>query len=585
MNFRKILSFITVCAIGGAGSISAHETTPEWLKSAVFYDIYPCSFMDSDGNGVGDIPGIISRLDYVKDLGADAIWMNPIYVSEWFDGGYDVTDYYKVDPRFGTNADVRRLVDEAHARGLKVCLDLVPGHTSRKNEWFVKSLTEGPEGRYADYYIFCNRISFKDSAALAERKALPDPESSKLGAWVPVGDAVDPEMVADPDRRYYLKNYYPCQPALNFGYGSPDPEKPWQQPTDAPGPKAVRRELKNIMAYWFDMGVDGFRIDMAASLVKNDKGKKETMKLWADMRRWIDTEYPGKVLISEWGVPTQSLPAGFDVDFALLHRNDWFSDLLRGAGNKQKSVADNAWFHREGKGCIKRFAEEYGKIYRKSRKYGYIAMFTSNHDVMRLNSEGRDTPQQCKVYMTFILSMPGVPFIHYGDEICMRNVKGLPSVEGSREERSGTRTPMQWDNTPSVGFSTAAPDSLFLPVFTDGGRLTVEAQKNDPESMLSHTKAMLQLRRQYPALANDGDWEIVSDAEQSYPLAYVRKGDSGEFLVLLNPAGRKVTVTLPVAAAEATELISTGKVDVKCKDNSLKVKMPGISSAIYKIIR
>ena len=301
---------------------SAHKTTPEWIDNAVFYDIYPSSFMDSDGNGIGDLPGIISRLDYVKSLGVDAIWMNPIYKSAWFDGGYDIIDYYQVDPRFGSNRDVKRLVDEAHKRGLKVCLDLVPGHTSNKADWFRKAATEGPDGRYADYYIFADEISAKDSADIRKRYLLEDPDSSKLGPWVPTEEA---KAGTPSDGKYtgnfYQKNYYPCQPALNFGFANPDPSKPWQQPVDAPGPKAVRREMKNIMAYWFDLGVDGFRVDMASSLVKNDKDKKETMRLWADMREWLDREYPGKVLIAEWGVPEQSLPGGFDMDFLLIHRS------------------------------------------------------------------------------------------------------------------------------------------------------------------------------------------------------------------------------------------------------------------------
>lgn len=572
----------TILALSPFSWIAAHKTTPEWIHNAVFYDIYPCSFMDSDGDGIGDIPGIISRLDYVKSLGVDAIWMNPIYLSGWFDGGYDIIDYYEVDPRFGNNADLRRLVEEAHRRDLKVCLDLVPGHTSNKSEWFRRASTEGPDGRYADYYIFTDNISAKDSADIRKRQLLEDPDNSKLGPWVPTSEA----MPGKPkDGKYtgafYRKNYYPCQPALNFGFA--DPKEPWQQPVDAPGPKAVRRELKNIMAHWFDLGVDGFRVDMAASLVKNDKNKKETIRLWKEMREWIDREYPGKVLISEWGVPSQSLPAGFDVDFLLIHRSPGFKQLMRGSA-KDKSVATDAYFEHHGCGGYDKFVKEFGELYGNSKKYGYIALFSSNHDINRLNSETRDTPDQIKAFMTFLLTMPGVPFIHYGDEIMMRNVKGLPSVEGSREERSGTRTPMQWDNSPSAGFSSARPDNLFLPVFTDNGRLTVESQENDPSSVLNHTRELIRLRHAYPVLANAGDWVTVSDSARPYPWIYTRSDGNDTFMVILNPGEKKASATIELPdIVKVSPIISSGETKIKVKNGKIDIKTGGISSAVYKI--
>ncbi len=580
----KKFKYTLTCALLCGVMASAHETTPEWIRDAVFYDIYPSSFMDSDGNGIGDIPGIISRLDYVKSLGVDAIWMNPIFESGWFDGGYDIKDYFKVDPRFGTNGDVKRLVEEAHRRGLKVCLDLVPGHTSNQSEWFRKGATEGPEGRYADYYIFSDVISAKDSADIVKRLQLEDPDNSKLGPWVPTEEA-KPGRPLDGKYRgnFYRKNYYPCQPALNFGYANPDPDKPWEQPVDAPGPKAVRRELKNIMAYWFDMGVDGFRVDMASSLVKNDTDKKETMKLWKEMREWLDREYPGKVLISEWGVPGQALPAGFDVDFLLIHRSPGFKQITRGSV-KDKSVGEDAYFQKNGKGGIDIFVEEYGDKLSKAKEHGFISLFSANHDINRLNSEGRDTPDQIKTFMTFLLTMPCVPFIHYGDEIMMRNVKGLPSVEGSREERSGTRTPMQWDNTMSAGFSAAAPDKLYLPVFTDGGKLTVEAQDKDPNSVLNFTRELIKLRHEHPVLANDGDWQTISDVNKPYPWVYTRTKGNETYVIALNPGAKGVETTIPIPGAKGAQtLIANGKVTAKNAKGGIKIKLPGVSSAVLKI--
>ena len=234
---------------------------PEWLSKAVAYQIYPSSYQDSDGDGIGDIPGITSRLDYIKGLGVNVIWLNPVFVSGWFDGGYDIIDFYKVDPRFGTNTDLVKLIDEAHKRGIRVLLDLVAGHSSDQCQWFKES-AQGTDMRYSDYYIWSNEIPQKEVKIIAERKLEADPAVSKRGKWVEA-DA--------PRAKYYEKNYYMCQPALNYGYANPDPNHPWEQSCDAPGPQAVRRELRNNMAFWMDKGVDGFRVDMAASLVKGDK--------------------------------------------------------------------------------------------------------------------------------------------------------------------------------------------------------------------------------------------------------------------------------------------------------------------------
>lgn len=567
-----------------ASSLTAHKTTPDWIRNAVFYDIYPCSFMDSDGNGKGDLQGIISRLDYIKSLGVDAIWMNPIFVSGWFDGGYDIIDYYTVDPRFGTNKDVTRLVDEAHKRGIKVCLDLVPGHTSVESPWFKAAATEGTDGKYADYYIFTDKITEQDLKDIKKRKSASNPATNRTGIWVPTEDEVQaPEGKLR--AKYYQKNYYICQPALNFGYANPDPSKPWEQPVDAHGPKALRRELKNIMAYWFDRGVDGFRVDMASSLIKNDKGHKETIKLWQEMRQWLDREYPGKVLISEWGEPQEALKAGFDTDFLLRHHSKGFQDLMCGSKGGKK-VQEDAYFEKSGKGRIDRFIEEYNQKYQAGKEYGTISLFSANHDVNRLNSETRNTPEEMKVFFTFLLTMPGTPFIHYGDEIMMRNVKGLPSVEGSREERSGTRTPMQWDNTLNAGFSNASPENLFLPVFTDGGKLTVDAQDKDPNSVLNYVRQMIKLRHDHPALANAADWTTVSDISNPYPWVYTRTSDSANYIVVLNPSGKKVSTEIDIPASGRLQLIGgNGKVKAKEKDGKAIVTLPPVTSAIYMVVK
>ena len=255
-------------AVAPACASAQQFKNPKWLDDAVFYQIYPSSYQDTDGNGIGDLQGIISRLDYIRELGVNALWLNPIFVSGWTDGGYDVIDFYRVDPRFGTNNDLVRLTEEAHRRGIKVCLDLVAGHTSDQNIWFKQSC-EDSNLQYSDYYIWFNEL----------------PESEKDNV-VTLANPDDPDMLAKtfvetraPRARYFEKNYFPTQPALNYGYANPDPSHPWEQRVDAPGPQAVRREMRNIMQFWFDKGVDGFRVDMAHSVIKRDPDKKAVVAL------------------------------------------------------------------------------------------------------------------------------------------------------------------------------------------------------------------------------------------------------------------------------------------------------------------
>ena len=235
-------------------------------------------------DGIGDLPGIISRLDYIQSLGVNALWLNPVYESGWFDGGYDIIDFYHIDPRFGTNSDMVRLIDEAHKRGLRVCLDLVAGHTSDRCRWFVESATADPNSRYSDYYIWPDSISAAEREQIRLRHASAHPASDTRGHYV---------ESPYPRARYYMKNYFECQPALNYGYDHPDPSRPWEQAVSAPGPQAVRRELRNIMAFWFDKGIDGFRVDMASSLVKNDPDRSAIRQLWQEMQPPSPYKYGG----------------------------------------------------------------------------------------------------------------------------------------------------------------------------------------------------------------------------------------------------------------------------------------------------
>lgn len=556
---------------------STAQKGPQWLDKAVFYQIYPSSYMDSDGNGIGDLPGITSRLDYIKSVGVNVIWLNPIFVSGWFDGGYDVIDYYKVDPRFGTNTDLVNLVKEAHKRGFKVCLDLVAGHTSDKCAWFKESTEADPNQRYSDYYIWTNEISEQDKADIIKRHQLPHPETSFLGRYVEANA---------PRAKYYVKNFYECQPALNYGYAHPDPSHPWEQPVTAPGPQATRQELKNIMTFWFGKGVDGFRVDMAHSLVKNDPDKKETTKLWKEMRKWVDTNFPEHVLIAEWSNPAQALPAGFSIDFMLHFGVKGYSSLFfaKGTPGGEGENYDYCYFDKSGKGKLNTFIENYASAYTKTKDLGYIAIPSSNHDFQRPNVGSRNTMDQLKVAMTFFLTMPGVPFIYYGDEIGMKFQMGLPSKEGS-DNRSGTRTPMQWENSATAGFSTCSPNKLYLPVFTDNGKLTVAAQENDNHSMLNFVRNLIKLRQSSDALGNNGGWEMMNDLNHPYPFVYKRTAGDETYIIALNPSGQKVKCEIATfgGAKIVKPVFESGIATYKSGKTKDLIQLNAVSAAIFKV--
>lgn len=576
-NFFKKVLLVAVLTILFSTSAKSYNG-PQWIHNAVFYQIYPCSYMDTDGNGYGDLPGIISKLDYIKSIGVDAIWLNPIFLSGWFDGGYDIIDFYKVDPRFGTNSDVVKLTTEAHKRGLKVCLDLVAGHTSEKSEWFKQSANDDVNSHYANYYIWANEISQKEKDAITERYKEPNPKASTKGHFVEANA---------PRAKYYLKNYYECQPALNYGYANPDPKESWQEPVTAPGPKATRQELRNIMAFWFGKGVDGFRVDMASSLVKNDPDKKETMKLWKDLTNWMHKEYPECVLISEWSNPRQSLPAGFNVDLLLRSGKQGYPQLFFEQGTPYGSTnkSKNCYFNKAGKGSYSDFFKNYNVVYPSTKKIGYIGIPTGNHDMQRVNIGTRNTPDQLKVLMTFILTMPGTPFIYYGDEIGMKYQMNLPSKEGSRSERAGARTPMQWDNSCNAGFSTAASDKLYYPVDTEKGKLCVASQEKDKKSLLNYVRQLLKLRHSAKAIGNDGDWEQLSDVNNPYPWVYKRMMDNDVYIITINPSNTKVSSFIKAqhSGKNIQKILATGTGSYKSGVSKDEIKVNPVSAIIFKI--
>lgn len=473
----------------------------KWLDNAIFYEIYPQSFQDTNADGIGDFQGIIQRLDYIRGLGCNAIWLNPCFLSPFGDAGYDVADYYTAAPRYGTNEDLKQLFAEAHKRGMHVLLDLVPGHTSVEHKWFKESL-KAEKNEFTDRYVWTDNV-------------WEGPENMGcLRGISPRNGAV-------------ALNFFSMQPALNYGFYKIT--RPWQQSPDDEGPKATLNAMMDVIRFWLSMGCDGFRVDMAGSLVKNDEEGKGTIALWQKVRAFLDAEFPDAAFVSEWGEPDKSLQGGFHMDFLLHFGPSHYNDLFR---------CEHPFFSSEGKGDVSAFVDKYKENYEKSERKGLICIPSGNHDMDRLARSL--TPEEMKVAFGFLLTMPGAPFIYYGDEIGMRYVEGLTSVEGGYE-RTGSRSPMQWDNTANCGFSSAAPEKLYIKMDPSADRPTAAAQMQDETSLYHEVQKLIAFRQEHSALQSKGEIEFVYAAKDSYPLAYVRSSDAEKILVIINPSAKEAS--------------------------------------------
>ncbi len=485
--------------------MTSFRPAPAWLADAVFYQIYPQSFADSNGDGIGDFGGVAERLDHLAWLGVNTVWLNPCFASPFRDAGYDVSDYLNTAPRYGSNDDLAELVDEARRRGIRILLDLVAGHTSDEHPWFEAAADDPADDRYI---------------------------------WTPEG--LPDGFVASPGTRpgAYLPNFFACQPALNFGYARTDPAEPWRSPVDAEGPRANRAALREIMDHWLGLGVSGFRVDMAASLVKDDADRTETARIWTELRHWLDGTHPDAALLSEWGEPEVSVPAGFHTDFFLQFGGPTDGLALRSLWSNSEGTVNEAWdpldcfFDPGGKGSPRPFVEAWHRAVTTLGDSGFISLPTANHDFSRLNC-GPRTADQLPAAFAFQLTWPTLPAIYYGDEIGMRYIPGLPDKEGSvlgpRYNRAGSRTPMQWDDGPNAGFSSAPADALYLPVDPSPARPTVAAQLADETSLLHLVRRLVALRAGTPDLGARSPVEVL---HPGYPFVY-RRGE--RHLVVINP--------------------------------------------------
>jgi maltose alpha-D-glucosyltransferase/alpha-amylase len=302
--------------------------------------------------------------------------------------------------------------------------------------------------------------------------------------------------------------------------------------------------MKDIRRFWLDHGCDGFRVDMADSLVKeDDDNKSATGAIWKDIRQMLDRDYPEAAIISEWSNPHQALKSGFHADFYLDHRGNGYNTLLR---DYETEGGDHSFLKKDGKGDIMRFLNDYLPKYDDTKDDGYISFITCNHDTPRPARTLSD--DELKVAYAMFLTLPGVPFIYYGDEIGMRYLD-IPTKEGGYT-RTGSRTPMQWDGTPGRGFSNAEPHRFYLPVDSSQDAPTVEDQAKDPFSLLNTVKKLTALRHEYDDLKADSSFEVVYAKEGEFPFVYRR----GKLYVAINPSDQKASVRITTEHEKVFEI-------------------------------
>jgi Glycosidases len=583
MKKRIVLTLLIATAILSLPTAQAKDVTsatitgkytippgPEWLHDAVFYQIYPQTFYDTNADGIGDLPGIIEKLDYVKSLGVDGIWINPFFESPFLDAGYDVSDYYKVAPRYGTNADAKRMFDLAEDKDLKILFDYVISYSSIEHPWFQRSAEQEPNP-YSNWYIWTDNT------------------------WVNPPPAFSDSFIKGYARRngQFMRNFYWSQPALNFGFAKPEAD--WMLPPDHADILALQEELKKMLRFWMDMGADGFRADMAGALVKtanisgNDQffnSRTEGTKIfWNKIRKIFDEEYPDSFMVAEWSFPEDALNGGgFHADF--FHWFPAYSDVLQKESWRILNgySEGNSFFDHKGKGNIVDFLDTYMDQYNKTQGNGYVLLPLGNHDLSRLNIKRTD--KEMEMIFAFNITMPGIPFIYYGNEIGMRQLYGNPHVEGAYKPRAGARTPMQWTPGNNLGFSKAPNEKLYLPVDSASDAPNVADQEKDPNSLLNKVRAQIKLKKDQPALAAYAEFVPVYAKKNTYPFVYARAADDETVLVFFNPSDKKASAKFKLNIdAKKLEKLMGDELVVTHKKGKYKVAMPPVSYAIYKLIK
>ena len=518
--------------------------TPMWWKEAVVYQVYPRSFKDSNGDGIGDLPGITSKLDYLKELGVNVVWLSPHYDSPNADNGYDIRDYRKVMKEFGTMADFDALLAGIKQRHMRLIIDLVVNHTSDEHQWFVES-RKSKDNPYRDYYFW------RDGKG---------PDGSQPPNNYPSFFSGSAWQYDSTTKQYYLHYFAVKQPDLN-----------WDNPK-------VREEIYSLMKFWLDKGVDGFRMDVIP-LISKPTGLPD---LTPEQLRHVDRAYANgphmheylqemnRNVLSKYDVMTVGEALGISLEQ---------TPLMVGDDRHELNVIfnfDAVRINRDGKQWKSWTLPELKAIYdshaRELDTHSWDTVFLSNHDNPRLvSSFGNDSPEyraaSAKLLEAMLLTLRGTPFIYQGDELGMTNYpfKGIDEyndieakngykadvLTGKVSEaayldnlqhmsRDNARTPMQWDTSANGGFTTGKP---WLSVNPNYRQINAAEEVADPQSIYNYTKAMIALRHATPALVY-GSYEDLDPANPSV-FAYTRSLGVDRYLVALNFSGKPVEYKLP----------------------------------------
>jgi alpha-glucosidase len=483
-----------------------------WWRDAVFYQIYPRSFADSDGDGIGDLPGIINRLDHLRggtdSLGVDAIWLSPFYPSPMADFGYDIADFRDVDPLFGTLDDVRRLISACHRRGLRVIVDLVPNHTSDRHPWFVESRSSRTNAR-RDWYVW-----------RASRDGGPP------NNWRSEFPAIGPAWTFDePTGEWYLHSFLPQQPDLN-----------WDNP-------AVEAALHDVVRFWLELGVDGFRGDVIYKIAKDPRlrdnpsviegpgvlkeGRRDEdwpsvhvrlRSLRRLLRSYGDRVMVGEVYLLDPVRIASYIRTGLELDLA---HNFQFLNLSWSAGGFRRSVRE---------------------FERLAKPRGWPAWCLNNHDHTRVATRYPGEPA-ARVAAMMLLTLRGTPFLYQGEELGLRDGVIPPGRVVDVDGRDPERCPIPWQSPsiagPGAGFTTGEP---WLPLPPNPEERNVARQLQDPDSVLNLYRRLLELRHARVALRS-GRQDVIPTGDENV-LAYVRRGRSAPITIALNFANRPTVVAV-----------------------------------------
>jgi alpha-glucosidase len=485
----------------------------DWWRHGVIYQIYPRSFQDSNGDGIGDLPGITSRLDHLNDgtpgsLGVDAIWLSPFYPSPMVDFGYDVSGYCDVHPDYGTLADFDELLGQAHRRGIRVLVDFVPNHTSDRHPWFLASRSSRDDP-HRDWYVWRD----------------PKPDGSPPNNWRSVFRAVGGAWTFDPRTgQYYLHSFLPQQPDLN-----------WWHP-------AVREAMHAVLRFWLDRGVDGFRIDVAHKMARDpdlrDNPRDPLSREEAGPQR-RDEDWPEvHVILREFRKLLDAYDSRMAVGEVAIEEPE---RLVRYFGERQDELhlafnfafLAQPWRAEAFRDCVDR----YEQVLPVSAWPTYTL---SNHDYSRARSrydpgDGSAT-RRARLAAMLLLTLRGTPFLYYGEEIGQADGEVPPNRVVDRDGRDPERTPMQWGPGPGAGFSTGDP---WLPVGLEAPKVNVTAQGGDPASILSLYRRLIWYRRGSAAL-RWGSYRAVGHTPDVF--AFVREAGTERLLVALNFRDRRTTL-------------------------------------------